>query len=189
MPGSHVFTVASGFGLRVIPAAAPYELATGQPPENLEIDRWVGDRHLFARVTPNAGSYSSELSEATGLLNDVVDIEAGPAFTEWWLETSVYRVPLVHGWRAIVEGAPDQRHRGARRRDVRGDLAVSRCGDRIDRRRARRNRARDRALLTGLVGVICHPERQRGIFCATRVASHQERTLDPSLTLGMTGSR
>ena len=108
MPGSHVFTVASGFGLRVIPAAAPYELATGQTPEDLEIDWWVGDRQLSARVTPNAGSYSSELSEGTRSLNDVVDIEAGPAFTEWWLETSVYRIPLVRGWRAIVEGAPDQ---------------------------------------------------------------------------------
>ena len=108
MPGSHVFTVASGFGLRVIPAAAPYELATGPSPEDLEIDRWVGDRHLFARVTPNTGSYSSELGEGTSSLDDVVDIEAGPAFTAWWLETSVYRIPLVHGWRAIVEGVPDQ---------------------------------------------------------------------------------
>jgi hypothetical protein len=108
VPGSHVFTVASGFGLRVIPAAAPYELATGPSPEDLEIDRWVRDRHLSARVTPQAGRYSIQLGEGTGSLNDVVDIETGPAFTAWWLETSVYRVPLVHGWRAIVEGVPDQ---------------------------------------------------------------------------------
>jgi hypothetical protein len=108
MPGSHVFTVASGFGLRVIPAATPYELATGPSPEDLEIDRWAGDRHLFARVTPMTGSYSSRLGDGTGSLDDIAEIEAGPAFTEWWLETSVYRVPLVHGWRAIVEDAPDQ---------------------------------------------------------------------------------
>src|SRR5215207_4912674 len=104
---SHVYTVASGFGLRVIPVAAPYELAIGPQPGQLDIDRWAGDTHLFARMTPMDGGYSSELAEGTGSLHDVVDIETGPAFTSWWLETSVFRVPLPPGWRAITEGAPD----------------------------------------------------------------------------------
>jgi len=104
---SHVYTVASGFGLRVIPVAAPYELAIGPQPGQLDIDRWAGDTHLFARITPMDGGYSSELAEGTGSLHDVVDIETGPAFTSWWLETSVYRLPLPPGWRAITEGAPD----------------------------------------------------------------------------------
>jgi len=32
----------------------------------------------------------------------------------------------------------------------------------------------------------CHPERQRGIFCPSLMVCHERRTIDPSLTLGMT---
>src|SRR5688500_16165158 len=39
----------------------------------------------------------------------------------------------------------------------------------------------------GVMGVICHPERQRGTLCASLVASHAHGTEDPSLRLGMTG--
>jgi hypothetical protein len=107
-PHSHVYTVASGFGLRVIPVHAPYGLAIGPESHQLDIECWPGTRDLFARVTPADGGYSSMLGEGTGALDDVVDIVPGPAFTSWWLETSVYRIPLVSGWRALAEGVPDQ---------------------------------------------------------------------------------
>src|SRR5687767_3409100 len=40
----------------------------------------------------------------------------------------------------------------------------------------------------GITGGACHPERQRGLQRASLVASHEARTQDPSLTLGMTSS-
>lgn len=104
---AHVFTVASGFGLRIVPVAAPYELASGPERHQLDVERRVGDTHLFARVTATDGGYTSQLGAGTGSLHDVVDIETGPAFTAWWLETSVYRIPLPNGWRAIADGVPD----------------------------------------------------------------------------------
>ena len=51
---------------------------------------------------------------------------------------------------------------------------------------ARRRRSRVRRGVRASVG--CHPERQRGICFLLLVASHEDRTEDPSLTLGMTKS-
>src|SRR5687767_10848109 len=42
------------------------------------------------------------------------------------------------------------------------------------------------SLLSSRASASCHPERQRGIFSPALVASHENGTLDPSLTLGMT---
>ncbi len=108
MTQSHVFTVASGFGLRVIPVSAPYELAVGPEPNQLEIERSVGGKQLCARVTAADGGYTSKLAEGTASLFDVVDVVSGPGFDSWWLETGVFHVPLPHGWRALASGAVDR---------------------------------------------------------------------------------
>jgi hypothetical protein len=91
-----------------MPVHAPYGLAIGPEPHQLDVECWPGTRDLFARITPADGGYSSTLGEGTGALEEVVEIAAGPTFTSWWLETSVYRVPLVSGWRALGEGVPGQ---------------------------------------------------------------------------------
>jgi hypothetical protein len=104
----HVYTVASGFGLRVVPVAAPYYFARGPVPQELDIGRRVGVKELFARLTPDHGGYTSKVAEGTRALADVVDVVRGPAFDCWWLETTLYRIPLPEGWQAVVEGDPKQ---------------------------------------------------------------------------------
>jgi hypothetical protein len=106
---AHVFTVASGFGLRVVPVSAPYELAIGPEPNQLDVERSVGQKRLFVRVTAVAGGgYTSKLAEDTTSLFDVVDIVSGPAVESWWLETGIFHVPLPDGWRALASGAVER---------------------------------------------------------------------------------
>ena len=107
MSQSHIYTVASGFGLRVVPVDAPYEFRLGPEPHDLDVERWDNGRRLIARITPGkGGGYSSNVGEDARSLDDVADIMAGPALDRWWLETSVYRVPLPKRWRAVAERAP-----------------------------------------------------------------------------------
>ena len=61
---------------------------------------------LFARVIPHEGGYNSKIGEHTASLADVLDVVGGPAGNRWWLDASVYRVPLPAGWTAVsAEGS------------------------------------------------------------------------------------
>lgn len=44
MTGSHIFTAASGFGLRLIPKTAPYRFTLSPTPPAIDVERAVGER-------------------------------------------------------------------------------------------------------------------------------------------------
>jgi len=107
MSHTHVYTVASGFGLRVVPGAAPYRFSLAPVPPAIDVERAVGERWLFARVVPDRkGGYRVELDEHTPSLADVLDVGAGPDREGWWAETSAYRIPLLEGWTLQAGGEP-----------------------------------------------------------------------------------
>ena len=103
---AHVFAVASGFGLRIIPIAPPYEFALGPETNQLDISRQTPHGRRFARLTPDAGGYSSEIAHGTPSLADVVEVVRGPAHDSWWIDTSVYRILLPPDWKVNVSGDP-----------------------------------------------------------------------------------
>lgn len=103
----HVYAVASGFGLRVIPLAPPYAFTLGPDPAQLDVERNTAAGDLFARLTPTGGGYTSKTAEDVPSLYDVVDVTAGPPFDRWWIETTAYRVPLPSEWQAVAGGAVD----------------------------------------------------------------------------------
>jgi hypothetical protein len=100
----HVYVTASGFGLRVIPNGVPYRFALGPDPTHLIVECSVRDIWLTARVMPHDGDFKSEIGAHTKSLADIADVIAGRADAIWWLETSVYRVPLPAGWTAVSAG-------------------------------------------------------------------------------------
>jgi hypothetical protein len=104
----HVYVAASGFGLRVIPKSPPYRFALSAAQAHLDVERHDGRSWLFARVIPHDGGYQSNLAEHTGSLADVVDVVVGPQWNQWWLDTSVYRVPLPAGWTATSADGPSK---------------------------------------------------------------------------------
>ncbi len=107
MSQSHVFTVASGFGLRLVPKTAPYRFALSPTPPAIDVERAAGERWLFARVVPEQGGYWSQLDEHTPSLAEVVDVTAGPDWGEWWAETSQFRIPLLPGWTLQATDEPN----------------------------------------------------------------------------------
>lgn len=110
MDPSPIFTVATGFGLRLVPRSAPYRLALSPTPPAIDVERAVGERWLFARVVPEPGGYRGQIDEHTASLADVVDVEPGPPWGEWWAETSRYRIPLLPGW--TLQASDDPRAPG-----------------------------------------------------------------------------
>jgi hypothetical protein len=107
MSQSHIFTVASGFGLRVVPKTAPYRFSLSPTPPGIDVERAVGGRWLFARVVPEQGGYRSQLDEHTPALAEVADVGAGPDWDRWWAETSHYRIPLLPGWTLQAADEPN----------------------------------------------------------------------------------
>ncbi len=105
---AHILAVASGYGLRVIPKTAPYRFALGSDPDQLDAECEDQGNWYFARVTPDGGGYRSQLSPNTATLGDVADVVSGPAWPQWWLETSIYRLPLLPGWVASATGVPGE---------------------------------------------------------------------------------
>lgn len=106
MSQSHVFTMASGFGLRLVPKAMPYRFTLSPTPPAIDVERRVGERWLFARVLPEPGGYQSQLDEHASSLADLTDVERGPDWDRWWAETSQYRIPLLPGWTLQATGEP-----------------------------------------------------------------------------------
>lgn len=102
-----VFTVASGFGLRLVPRAAPYRFTLSPVPPGIDVERATADRWLFARIVPESGGYRSELDEHTASLADLVDVQPGPDVRQWWAETSRFRIPMLPGWTLQASGEPN----------------------------------------------------------------------------------
>jgi hypothetical protein len=102
----HVYVAASGFGLRVIPKSAPYRYRLSAESTGLDVERHDGESWLFASVMPHNGGHQSKLAEGTASLADVLDVAQGPQWNRWWLETSVYRLPLPSGWTAMSTNGP-----------------------------------------------------------------------------------
>src|SRR5690242_12181711 len=104
MSTGHVFTVASGFGLRVIASRTPYRFRRTGEAGALTVEcQYDGGWHS-ALVTPARGGFESKLDARTAQLADVADIEVGPADEEWWIETSLYRLPLPQAWSVYATG-------------------------------------------------------------------------------------
>jgi hypothetical protein len=93
----HVYVVASGYSKRVVPTGVPFEFEVSDDDTLFATPAW---RHAPAgrRVPHDA------LPDPTGWADRVVDVLDGPTRREWWLETTVYAVPLPRGWTAIVSG-------------------------------------------------------------------------------------
>lgn len=97
MTTGHVFVVASGFGKRIIPVAAPF---------TFQVD---DDQTLTVRVARREAMVESDRSvvDAASMAVDVADVTVGPGWPAWWLETTAYRIPLPLGWIADASGSGD----------------------------------------------------------------------------------
>jgi hypothetical protein len=98
----HVFTAITGFGRRLIPKSVPYRYRLG-PASSVDVERSVGDTWRSVRVDPAAASRSEQ---AGCDLADVADIQTAPKWDRWWLDTSLFRVPLLAGWVAASTDGP-----------------------------------------------------------------------------------
>lgn len=112
MDHHHVLTVASGFGLRVIPYA-PFRLSLG-PNHSLDVESEASGREHFARLSPEGeGGYASKLAEGTPSLGEVLEVETlgegpGPQTDHWRLETTLFSARLPEGVKlhSTPEGDP-----------------------------------------------------------------------------------
>ena len=93
----HVYVVASGYSKRVVPTDVPFEFAVADDDTLIATPAWR-DAPPSRRVLPDA------LQDRSGTADGVADIVDGPTRREWWLETTVYSVPLPRGWTAIISG-------------------------------------------------------------------------------------
>ncbi len=102
----HIFTVASGFGIRIVPKAAPYRMRHGPGDRRLDVECERGGEWRFARISPDGiGGCISQLGENTNSLDDVLDVIEGPNWNAWWLETSTFRLPLPIAWTFHADGS------------------------------------------------------------------------------------
>jgi hypothetical protein len=85
----HIFVVVSGFGKRVIPKAAPYQLSLDDS---------------GSLVVALGGETSVIRADQRSTDAAVADVIAGPDWPAWWLQTTPYRVPLQPGWTAHASG-------------------------------------------------------------------------------------
>ena len=92
----HVYVVASGFGCRVVPRRAPYRFATSSG-DALLVEVAAEDAWRSGTVEPQHGA-------SQALPGDVADLQPGPTWGAWWLETSNFRLPLPSGWTAHASG-------------------------------------------------------------------------------------
>lgn len=95
MTSGHVFVVASGFGMQVIPKAPPFQFSVDA--EGSLVLTVEGSKPSIVR-----SDQSIWAAQAAAL--DVADIAVGPTWPTWWLQTSPYRVPLPQGWTAYASG-------------------------------------------------------------------------------------
>jgi hypothetical protein len=101
----HVFARVSGCGLIVVPIS-PYRLERLQgDADALVATRWDGNTRRIAVVRSHLGKLSVELHGATSL-EQVADVEPGPAGPRWRVETSLYTVEWPDGF--AVHSPPDE---------------------------------------------------------------------------------
>lgn len=94
----HVYVVASGYSKRVVPADVPFEFAVSPDDMLIATPAWSG-APPSRRVAPDAPR------DQDASADPVADVLDGPTRREWWLETTVYSVPLPRGWTATVSGS------------------------------------------------------------------------------------
>lgn len=104
MTPGHIFAVASGYGLRLIPVLAPYRFRLGPVPPQIDSECRHADGWRFAQVRPAESGHQHQLGPDTRSLSDVLHIEPGPGWDAWWIETTRYRIPLPPGWTLHAEG-------------------------------------------------------------------------------------
>lgn len=107
MSERHVYAVASGFGVRVIPACAPFRLTLQEASLDLVLECQQPDGWRSASIAAKHGEHTFKLGEGTASLAEVADVEAGPDWDGWWIETSVYRIPLPVAWTLHASGEPN----------------------------------------------------------------------------------
>jgi hypothetical protein len=94
----HVFTVVSGYGLRVIPRA-PFRVVRGPRPQELDVHHDGPEGPKFARlIADGVGGYLSKIDQHTASLDDVLDAEKGPIPDDWQLDTGQFRVAFPAGF-------------------------------------------------------------------------------------------
>jgi hypothetical protein len=108
MIDGHVLTVASGFGLRIIPARGPLRFRRAGSSRALDLECHHASGWRFARITPDGGEFISQLGEDTATLAEVATVEVGPTWEAWWIETTRYRVPLPAAWTVYSSGSRDE---------------------------------------------------------------------------------
>ena len=94
---AHIYVATAGYSKRVVPAGVPFEFALAENDALIASPAWRNappSRHVLVDSPIDPRS-------ASDLVADVVD---GPGRREWWIETSVYSVPLLRGWTAIISG-------------------------------------------------------------------------------------
>jgi hypothetical protein len=82
---------------RVVPTPGPFEFEVSDDGSLIATPVWR-DAPPGRRISPDA------VRDQTGWADRVVDVLDGPPRREWYLETTVYAVPLPRGWTAIVSG-------------------------------------------------------------------------------------
>jgi hypothetical protein len=98
MSSRHVFVVAAGFGKRVIPMAAPFQLSADR--EGLLTVALAGKTSISIRS-------DQTVDAARAVALETADVVDGPNWPTWWLQTHPYRVPLPIGWTAHASGSVD----------------------------------------------------------------------------------
>ena len=73
--------------MRVIPKTAPYRFRIDPKSGSLLLDTEVPEGWRSGSCKPFGGAGDEAMT-------DVADVVAGPAWSEWWLETGPYRLPL-----------------------------------------------------------------------------------------------
>ena len=92
----HVFARLAGFGLTVTPFA-PFRMRYAEEPADaIDIEYDSAEGRLFARLIPDNGGYKSKIDQNTKSLYDVVDVDPGPDWGYWRIETTVFTC----GWPA-----------------------------------------------------------------------------------------
>ena len=104
MSPGHIFAAACGFGLRLIPSQAPYRFRLGPVPPQIDSECRHAAGWRSARVIPDGDGYRTQLGPDTASLTEVLDIEPGPDWDAWWIETTKYRLPLPPSWTLHAAG-------------------------------------------------------------------------------------
>ncbi len=94
----------SGFGQRVTPARAPYRIVRVVGSRAIEVTCQHADGWRSVRLETIDDELVSCLGEHTVTLSEVAEVAPGPSLDAWWVETSLYRLPLPESWTLHASG-------------------------------------------------------------------------------------